>query len=130
MNKAKKIARVKELFRLIDEATDNLPIWKAELSGLFSDGKPKRRRAEEANTKTKPKGVSSGGNGSGRGELTAALRASLKSMPPEFTGRELIAAAGIKKDDEPSAFAAISRMDLKTHEIKKSTTTPGKYRRA
>ncbi len=131
MNKAKRIARGMELFRLINEATENLPKWQAELSGLFADGKPETTRSKtKASTKKKTKTETTGGNRNGRGELTAALRAALKSMPAEFTGRELIAAASIKKEDEPSAFAAISRMDLKSHEIKKSTTSPGKYRRA
>jgi hypothetical protein len=126
MNKAKKIARVKELFRLIDEATENLPLWKAELSALFSDGKPKQRKAE-ANVKAKSKGASSDGNGSGRGEITTALRLALKSMSGEFTSRELIAAARIPEAQAPSAAAAISRM--KPKEIKNGSET-GKYRRA
>lgn len=128
MSKAKKKARVKELFRLIDEANENLPKWQAELDGLlFSDGKPTKRRRAETSVKPKAKGATEGGNGSGRGEITAAIRAALKSMSGEFTARELIAEAKIPDAQTPSAAAAISRM--KPKEIKNGAT-PGKYRRA
>jgi hypothetical protein len=128
MSKAKKKARVKELFRLIDEATENLPKWQAELDGLlFADGKPTKQRKGEARAKPKAKASADGGNVSGRGEIATALRAALRSMSGEFTTRELIAEARIPDAQVPSAAAAISRM--KPKEIKHGTT-PGKYRRA
>jgi hypothetical protein len=129
MNKAKRIARGKELFRLINEASEHIEKWEAELGSLFSDSKPETTR-RKSEVSAKVKAATTSANGNGRGRLTAALRVALKSMPAEFTGRELIEAAGVEKKDEASAFAAISRMDLKLHEIRKSTTTPGKYRRA
>lgn len=138
----KKSARGMELYRLITEANEQIAQadeqktqatqrkeeLEVELNGLFSDAKPKKtRKRTKSSTKTKRKTAASG-NGSGRGELITRLRAALKSMPTEFTSRELMAAASIEEEREASAFAAISRMDLKLHEIRKGA--PGKYRRA
>lgn len=64
----------------------------------------------------------------GRGDLTGSLLGALKSVPAEFTSRELIAAAGVSSDKVNSAFAAISRLAAKGDKFVKSTT-PGKFRR-
>jgi hypothetical protein len=122
--------RAIELFELISQtrkAIPCLPGWEAELDALLpGDGgkKPtKRRTMKPRRASAKPTEDAT----NSRDGVTATIRACLDSMPAEFTSRELLKCAGITTDQEPTAFAAVSRMKA-NKEIVKSPTTPGKYR--
>lgn len=91
----------------------------------------RRHQAKISTPRTQMKQVDDNGKGATfkKGQLTAVLHKAILSMPPgEFTSRDLIASAGLSKENEGSAFAAISRLSRKRLYIMKGSSA-GKLRR-
>jgi len=129
--------RAIELLELISNGRKQLHEWEMELDRLLPGGRARfAGKRPKATTSAKPSRPVATGKSlgretttNGRGDLTGSLLGALKSVPPEFTSRELITAAGVPNEKVNSAFAAISRLAAKGDAFVKSTTTPGKFRR-
>lgn len=122
--------RALELMKRVLDLRQELAEAEAELDKMFASaprgGNQAKAAARPANVSAAPRPATPAAVGSGRGDLTNALRKALETANRDFTVDQVMEAAGVEESRRGSVYAALSRL-VGAEKIAKGTA-PGTYR--